>query len=429
MKKINIKKTSEVIYYKKLENGLDIYMLPNDKVKNFYITLSTHYGSIHTNFKLGEKNHSQPKGIAHFLEHLLFNMPDNVNVFDYYSSIGSSINAFTSYDITCYEVFANQMFKENLSYLLEYVYTPYFTKEMVEGEKGIITEEIKMIQDNPNSEIFYGMMRNLFVRDERQYLISGTIEDIKKITLKDIETAYEAFYHPENMFLIITGNFKPEQAVAIISESLKDFAFPKYSKPIISEVKEPLKVKNELEEKLMPVDKHKVAVGLKIPKANFKSLKLSDLELKMYLNLIFKVNFGPTSILKEELASNGVIIGGIGNFVITVDDYMISAFNVTTDYPDYFLKRFKEEIKKMEFDQEELDRKLKCALSNMIMSFDNIETVNSDIQDDILNYKEYIHDIADYYDKLSVGVAKKVISKLGKYSTSITILEPKEDEI
>ena len=141
-------------------------MVPNYKTKNFYITLSTKYGSIYTNFEYNGKKYDMPKGIAHYLEHLLFNMPDGTTAHDYFSKLGANINAFTSFDITCYEVFANANFKECLSYLTEYVYTPYFTKEIVNNERGIITEEINMYEDKPGTQLIYGTYNNIFIKDE-----------------------------------------------------------------------------------------------------------------------------------------------------------------------------------------------------------------------------------------------------------------------
>ncbi len=427
MKKTEIKKTGEYVYTEKLDNGLQIIMVPNDRVKNYYATLSTNFGSIHTDFKYNGKSYKLPKGTAHFLEHLLFNMPDGTNAHDYFGQLGSNINAFTSYDVTCYEVFANSKFKDNLSYLLKYVFTPHFTKELVTGEKGIITEEIKMINDKPASEIVYGMFRNIFIKDERQYLISGTVEDIKKMTADDLNIAYEAFYHPENMFLIITGNFSPEEAVAIALDTMKEFEFPEYIKPVMKEIKEPPKVKSEYLEKEMPVDKEKVTVCLKIPKSNFKTLKLTELELRIYMNLIMRINFGATSLLKDELLTGGVITDSISTFLTLTDDYLIQAIMVATEYPDYFIKRVKETLESLTITEKEIERKVKSSISSLIMSFDEIEVVNNDIQDDILNYGEYITDIYNHYLNIEIDSAKKVIEKLSKNTMAITVLKPKEE--
>lgn len=427
MNKIVVNGIKENIYYQKLSNGLEIYMLPNNKVKNFYLTLNVKFGSIHTDFKYQKKEYHIPKGTAHFLEHLMFNMPDR-NVFDYYSKLGSNINAFTSYDVTCYEVYSNSKFNENLSYLLKYVNTPFFNKEMVNGEKDIIIEEIKMYEDNPATELLYGLYRNIFVNENHKYLISGTIEDIKKIKLEDIEIAYQAFYHPKNMFLILTGNFNPQESLAIINETMNKIEIPKYIKPEQFKIKEPYKVAAEYTEKDMNVDKPKISLGLKIPKSNFKNLKYPNLELKLYLNIIMRINFGATSLFSEELISNNIITDTINMSLIETNDYFIQAILVSTDYPDYFIKKIKEKFTKLEISEAEISRKVKGSISNLIMLFDDIEAVNGEIQNDILNYGYYISDIYNQYQSLNKEKAMKVINKLHEFKVSISILKSKENQ-
>ena len=171
MEKINIEKTNEVLYFHKLNNGLEIYIVPNNNQKNFYITFNTRFGSNNTEFKKNnESSYTKvPNGIAHYLEHLMFNMEDG-SAFEYFSKLGASINAFTTYDLTCYEVFSSTYFKENLNYLLDYVQTPYFTEKIVDNERGIITEEISMYNNNPNTELTYAAYRNIFVNDKRKNL-------------------------------------------------------------------------------------------------------------------------------------------------------------------------------------------------------------------------------------------------------------------
>ena len=288
----------EKLYTYTLDNGLKIYMVPNNKTKNFYITLSTKYGSIYTNFEYNGKKYDMPKGIAHYLEHLLFNMPDETTAHDYFSKLGANINAFTSFDITCYEVFANANFKECLSYLTEYVYTPYFTKEIVNNERGIITEEINMYEDKPGTQLIYGTYNNIFIKDERQYLVSGTVSDVKKITKEDLEICYEAFYHPENMFMIITGNFDPNEAVAIVSEVMSKKEFPKYNKPVLKFKKEPFEVKTKHFERCMNVNIPKVSVGFKVPKNAFKGLKIDEIKVRLSNNV--EVSAEISNIVKED---------------------------------------------------------------------------------------------------------------------------------
>lgn len=423
MKKINLKGCNETLYKEKLDNGLEIYMVPNNKVKNFYITLNVKFGSIYTNYSLNGKSYKMPKGLAHYLEHLMFNMKDGT-AFDYFGKMGSRANAYTSYDITCYEVFANSNFKENLSYLLKYVYTPYFTKELVDNERGIITEEVKMYGDNPNSELLYGLFRNIFVNDEYQYLISGTTSDVKKITVDDVLNSYNAFYHPENMFLVITGNFNPEETIAITTDVLTKFKFKEYIKPVLNPVKEPNNVKKTEVRKKMNVDNYKVNIGIKIPKSNFKSLKLKPEEIKVYLNLIMRLNFGFTSLIQEELKTNQIVTEDISYGMQEVKDYYILFIIGYTPYPDYFIKRIKEKLDNLEIIEEDIKRKIKSSISSYIMMFDDIESVSSDISDDVINYGDYLTNVYDLYKNLNIEIAEKVKNKIKVYSTSTFIIEP-----
>ncbi len=426
MNKIEILGAKETLYKEHLDNGLDIYMVPNNNVKNFYLTLSVKYGSIYNKFKIGTKNYDMPKGIAHYLEHLMFNMPDR-NAFDYFGDLGSPVNAFTSFDTTCYEVFANDKFKENLSYLIKYVYTPYFTKELVNNERGIITEEVKMYEDMPATSLYYDSLKSVLVNDERRFLISGTVEDVKKITLDDIETVYNAFYHPENMFLIITGNFNPEEAVAIVEDAMSNFEFPEYKKPELKSPDEPFKVTSEYSKIKANIDKSKVAISIKYPKSSFKSLKLSDVTLKLYFNLIMLLNFGNTSILKDELTSNGILTDDISFSLLQTEDYFIETIMASTYYPDYFIKRVKDTLDNPVLKEEDLQRKKKLCISNLIMMFDDIEIVNAEIAKDLLDNGEYLNDIYTIYKHLNYDDLIRVSDKMNKYVYSVNILVPEEE--
>jgi len=427
MNKVEILGAKETLYVEHLDNGLDIYMVPNRNLKNYYITLNIKYGSVYTNYKFKGENYSDPKGTAHYMEHLKFNTPEG-DAYDYFGKLGSSINAYTSNDVTCYEVFANSKFKENLSYLIKYVYTPYFNKELVNNERGIIAEEIKMYEDDPSTVLFHGLCQNIFINDEHRYLISGTTDDIKNIKLGTIENVFDAFYHPVNMFMIITGNFNPEEAVAIVSESMNNFAFSEYSEPVLKSINEPFKINSEYMEREMNVSKSKVVVGFKIPKSNFKSLKLSNLELKLYLSFIMRVNFGATSILNEEMKSNGIINKSIGTRLLDVDDYYVQCFFAETDYPDYFSKRIKEVFANLSINEENIKRKVKSAISGLVWLFDNIEAVNMEIQYDIINYGTVITDVYTIYKSLDENTANKIIAKLSKNLCSTNVIKPKKEK-
>lgn len=424
MKKIKLENTNEVLYYDKLDSGLEVYMLPNNNVNKFYLTLNTRFGSINTKFKYDNKEYDMPKGIAHYLEHLSFNM-ENGSVFDHYSKIGSSINAFTTYDITSYNVTSNNRFKENLEYLLEYVYTPYFTKELFQSEKGVIEEEVKMYKDDPGMTIVNGTLNNVFVNDERKYLVGGTVKDVKSIKLEDVITCYNAYYNPKNMFLIITGNFNPNEALAITSEQMNKLNINNDFNVKDIYPKEPEKVNKKEEIIKMNVDKPKVSIGIKIPKNNFKNLKLDNYLLKIYISSILDINFGNTSLLLEEL-QKGSIVDDLDYTVIESNDYFIVLILSSTYYPEYFKDKIIEKFNSLNIEDSDLKRVAKVNISNYILLFDSVVAVNNYIMDEVMDNNEVNTGFMNIMRNLNIDTCKKILTKLNNYDYTIFKIMPKE---
>lgn len=424
MKKIKLENTNEFLYYDKLDNGLEVYMLPNNNVNKFYLTLNTRFGSINTKFKYDNKEYDMPKGIAHYLEHLSFNM-ENGSVFDHYSKIGSSINAFTTYDITSYNVTSNNRFKENLEYLLEYVYTPYFTKELFQSEKGVIEEEVKMYKDDPGMTIVNGTLNNVFVNDERKYLVGGTVKDVKSIKLEDVITCYNAYYNPKNMFLIITGNFNPNEALAITSEQMNKLNINNDFNVKDIYPKEPEKVNKKEEIIKMNVDKPKVSIGIKIPKNNFKNLKLDNYLLKIYISSILDINFGNTSLLLEEL-QKGSIVDDLDYTVIESNDYFIVLILSSTYYPEYFKDKIIEKFNSLNIEDSDLKRVAKVNISNYILLFDSAVAVNNYIMDEVMDNNEVNTGFMNIMRNLNIDTCKKILTKLNNYDYTICKIMPKE---
>lgn len=423
MKKIKLENTNEFLYYDKLDNGLEVYMLLNNNVNKFYLTLNTRFGSINTKFKYDNKEYDMPKGIAHYLEHLSFNM-ENGSVFDHYSKIGSSINAFTTYDITSYNVTSNNRFKENLEYLLEYVYTPYFTKELFQSEKGVIEEEVKMYKDDPGMTIVNGTLNNVFVNDERKYLVGGTVKDVKSIKLEDVITCYNAYYNPKNMFLIITGNFNPNEALAITSEQMNKLNINNDFNVKDIYPKEPEKVNKKEEIIKMNVDKPKVSIGIKIPKNNFKNLKLDNYLLKIYISSILDINFGNTSLLLEEL-QKGSIVDDLDYTVIESNDYFIVLILSSTYYPEYFKDKIIEKFNSLNIEDSDLKRVAKVNISNYILLFDSVVAVNNYIMDEVMDNNEVNTGFMNIMRNLNIDTCKKILTKLNNYDYTICKIMPK----
>ena len=425
MKEIKIKKTNETLYYEKLNNGLEVYIVPNKFQKNFYITFTTKFGSINTEFKTSnDKTFKKvPNGIAHYLEHLMFNMEDGT-AFDYFSKLGSSVNAYTTYNLTCYEVYSSTYFKENLNYLLDYVQTPYFTNELVNNERGIITEEIKMYDNNPNTELTYSAFKNIFVNDNRKYLISGSKEDIKKITKENLYDCYNTFYNPNNMFIIITGNVNPYEAIGIIENNQNKKEFNNVN-IMNKEITEPNKINKKYEEIKMNVETNKINISYKIPRKLFKKLNLSNIELNSYISILFNILFGSTSLLQDKLISSKVIQNGININKTFTKDFIIVCITTETDYPDTLIRYVEETINNIKIEEEILNRKLKVYKSNYILHFDDIELVNSNIQDNIIEYGNFINDYMDVYEKMNVKTINDIASSLKNIKRSILIIKPK----
>ena len=424
MEKIKISEVNEELYYHKLNNGLELFVVPNTNQKNYYITYNTKFGSNDTTFKSNNDTSyiTVPNGIAHYMEHLMFNMEDG-DAFQFFSKLGASVNAFTTYDLTCYEVYSSTYFKENLNYLLDYVGTPYFNKKMIDNELGIISEEIDMYKNNPNTELTFATYRNVFINDNRRYLISGEKEDIKKITVDDIMDCYNTFYNPNNMFVVITGNVNPYEALAIIEENQKDKKFNNvyFNRKNINE---PLKVKESYFVKEMNVEINKVSVTYKIPKKNFKKLNLSDEELYTYIEVLFDILFGSSSDINEKLLSGKILPNSLNVNKTYTKDHIVVSLMTDSAYTETLINMISETMKNIKVNECDLERKIKVLKSNYILHFDNIESVNNEIQDSIINFNKFIDNNMDIYDSLNINKMNELIKCLKVRSESVLIIKP-----
>ncbi len=396
MDKIILKNIDEEILHEKTDSGLDIYMLQNKKVKSFYITLNVKYGSTYTSFKEKKAKNfiNVPNGIAHFLEHMKFYQPNGKSAHEYFNKLGSSINAATSYRYTYYEVYSTTEFKKNLEYLLEYVYTPYFKNKDIKTEKGIIKEEIKMGLDSPSSTLFMTSNELLYEKDNMKYSIAGSINDINKINSKMLQDVFDHFYKPDNMFLVITGNFNPELAVAITNQKMKNLKFSTKKDVETKKIKEPANV--SLNEKYLKMDVTvtKLKLSYKIPYKNFTKLKLSNTSLVVYLNVILKNNFGVTSSLYQKLNEEKLLSSGIfySSVVRKEKDYVILSLETETKYPDDIKKKILDKLNNLEIDEKTLLRCKKILISDAVLRTDSIQVMNNAIQTDIIMFNKIIQD-------------------------------------
>src|SRR5690554_5816201 len=297
---------NEHVYSKELANGLLVYLIPKTDYNKTFVTFTTNYGSFDQSFiPIGKtRKVNQPAGIAHFLEHKLFAMPDKSDAFEKLSSFGVSPNAFTSFDKTSYLFSGTKNIKEALNYLLDFVQTPYFTAGSVKKEQGIIAEELLMYQDYPNQRLMYGIFRNLYKNHPLNTEIIGTMESIHKITAYKLYQAYHTFYHPSNMVLTVIGNFNKDEILSLIDKNQRNKQYT--LEPPIKRFlpKEPMRLAHREETIYMSVSMPYVGIGVKLkPKADLKALYKQSLTL----SLIMDMYFGDSGIIYNDLLKKGII--------------------------------------------------------------------------------------------------------------------------
>lgn len=293
----------ETIYTKKLDNGLTVFLLPKLEMSKTYGIFSTDYGSIDQTFiPLGNQEKTTvPEGVAHFLEHKLFEKEDR-DVFADFSKQGASANAFTSFTQTAYLFTSTEHVEKNISTLMDFVQDPYFSDESVEKEKGIISQEIKMYDDQPDWQSFMGTLRGLFQNHPVNIDIAGTVESIHSITKEDLYTCYHTFYHPENMILFLTGNFDVENIMTLIENNQKQKSFKKMSDIYRELPEEPKEVAMKENKVIMPVTVPKCTIGIKESTAHLKGQDFLQRELlqEMILSYYFSKGGEFYQILYEE---------------------------------------------------------------------------------------------------------------------------------
>ena len=212
-------KLGERIYKEKLPNGLTVAVVPRPGFSRKLAYFVTDYGSIHRNFQLDGELFEVPAGIAHYLEHKMFDLPGR-DVSAELAELGANVNAFTSYDMTAYYFSCTDNFEAALKLLLEFVSTPYFTEESVEKERGIIDQEIGMNLDAPDSVIFDNLMEEMYRHHQIRVPILGNCESIRQITPELLNVCHRAFYTPGNMILCVVGDVDPERVKALALEQL-----------------------------------------------------------------------------------------------------------------------------------------------------------------------------------------------------------------
>ncbi len=422
MKRIKIKKLDQDVFYEKLSNGLRVYLIPYANKNNYFASLFTHYGSINNDFiPVGEeKMTSFPAGIAHFLEHKMFEMEEDVDPFTYYAKTGTHANASTSFKSTRYIILGNSQVADNINYLLKYVYEPYFTDSNVEKEKGIIIEEINMYNDLPEWVLNDKLMENLFINHSIRIPIAGSAASVKKITKEDLYKCYNTFYQPSNMCLVISGKFDQEEIMQVIKNNMGKRKF--HQQPIINkDYQEPKEVFKVYEEINMNVALPKLAYAIKI---DLKDLDMDLIYQDLYFEMFNVLLFGNASLFNEDVRKNDLATSFYTSST-DVTHYKTLEFFAKTKDPTKFIDRVGQELANIVITEDDFERIKKVWLASEVSIIDNHELTLDNMSDDIQRYGDIVPNRMEIIKSLKKKVLDDMISKLDLTNRTTVIIKNK----
>lgn len=415
----------EKIYEDTLPNGLRIKVVPKRGFARSYAFFATDYGSMDTRFRLDGKDYVSPDGVAHYLEHKMFDMPDG-NALQKMSQTGASPNAFTSYNITAYHFSCTSMFEENFRTLLQFVSQGYFTQESVEKERGIIAQEIKMYADNPASRVdenlFCAMYRNHPIRVP----VAGTVESIQDITAQTLIDCHRAFYDPSNMVLCVVGDVDPRQIHDIALEILPKV--PGGASERDYGEKEPAAPNQHTITQEMEVSMPMFSVGFKgaeVPKGPQR------LRQEIIGDLAGEILCGESSRLYQEMYESGLIDPGFGVSYSLVRELSMLCLGGDSENPQAVLDAVLQEAQRVvkEGVDEELFLRLKrSAVGRRIRGLDSFEG---------LCYRLALSDFDDYdyftfpalYESITAEDVRQLIAReITPEQAVLSVILPKNRE-
>lgn len=376
MESIHYDNLQETLYYEVMDNGLHVYVLPKPGFQKTYATFATKYGSTDNHFKVeGESETRVPDGIAHFLEHKMFEEPEG-DIFAKFASNGASANAFTSFDQTVYLFSATENIHENLETLINFVQNPYFTDQNVEKEKGIIGQEITMYQDNPDWRVYFGLIEAMYKVHPVHIDIAGTVESIGTITKEDLYTCYNAFYHPSNMLLFVVGGVDPEETMNLIRSNQAGKSYEKQGSIERLFDPEPQGVEEKRRESRLAVSLPKCLFGFKEKLVGLTAEEQlrRDLTTKLMMDLLF----GSSTELYQQLYDEDLISDSFGHEYNSSPQYAFSAVGGDTKDPDQLLARIHTEVDKLKgtgFQASDFERARKKKMGGYLRMLNSPENI------------------------------------------------------
>lgn len=365
-------RTGDQCIHVKHSSGLDVYICEMKGFSSVEALFGTKYGSINTRFRTsGDADYTEvPEGIAHFLEHKLFENED-CDVFELYAKTGANANAFTSFDKTCYLFSCSKNYQDSLKILLDFVQKPYFTKESVNKEQGIIGQEIQMTNDNPEWRVFFNLLRCLYHNHPVKIDIAGTIESIAQIDADLLYKCYNTFYNLNNMVLAIAGNISADEVLEICDQCLK----PCEDKGLESVFPD------EPSEIVQPEIRETQPVGTPIFNIGYKCAPCSGrerLKKSMAASVAAGIITDASSDMYQRLLNSGIINSTVGAEVFCGDGYFSVIFSGESASPEKVRDALAEEMEKISrggLEEKDFQRIKKSTYGILIRELNNVESV------------------------------------------------------
>lgn len=426
LKHITSEITGEEMYFGTHPSGLGIYLIPKKDYSKTYAIFGTRYGSVDSKFIVpGESEITEvPDGIAHYLEHKMFDQPDGSNVFDKFARCGGNANAFTSFNMTAYLFTATANVEENLEALMDYVQSPYFTDETVQKEQGIIGQEIRMYDDSGNWKLFFNLLNCLYQNHPVKKEIAGTVESISHITPEYLYKCYSTFYNLSNMSIVVVGNFDVHSVLGVIEKGVKkNEPFSEEIKKIYEE--EPDEIAKPYSEQALSVATPLFMIGFKDNDTGYDGQKL----LKKYIevNIILKMLFGKSSKLYKELYEKGLINNSFSAEYSMQPSYAYSALDGESSDPKAVYDAVIAEIDRVRNEglcEEDFDRIKKVLWGDYIRSHNDVEDYAGTFMQLLFMNIDYFN----YYDVYKTvtfdDVKKRFDAHFKKERSALSVVKP-----
>ena len=403
------------------DNGLEVYIVERPEYSSCYALFGTKYGSIDTKFSRDGVNFTEvPEGIAHFLEHKLFESEDG-DAFTRYAKTGAYANAYTSFDRTCYLFSCTLAFEENFDILLDFVQSPYFTAETVKKEQGIIGQEIRMYEDSPSWRVMFNMLAAMYENHPVRIDIAGTVDSIAKIDDRLLYECYNTFYHPSNMFICVAGNVNSDSVIAQIEKSIKKSDKAQIIRGTFKEKDEVLKPYTQ---QFLQVAQPLFCYGFKI-NLDKPLMKVCD---KIGFQLALEYLAGDNSDLCERLINEGLVNDEFETEVFTGYGYTAILFSGESCNPEKVKEIINAEIDDIVskgIDEELFESVKRGMYGDAVKRFNSVEAIASSLCECAVNGEEVFEDL-EVLSTISSKDIVKYLRQLKKDKAVLSVVKNKE---